>query len=45
MSVTQTATPGGVTVVTQTRVKSGKEDEQGGEVRLTRLQGGFWLDC
>ena len=27
MSVTQTATPGGVTVVTQTRVKAGKEDE------------------
>ena len=27
MSVTQTATPGGVTVVTQTRIKSGKEDE------------------
>ena len=27
MSVTQTATPGGVTLVTQTRVKAGKEDE------------------
>ena len=27
MSVTQTATPGGVTVVTQTRIKAGKEDE------------------
>ena len=27
MRVTQTATPGGVTVVTQTRVRAGKEDE------------------
>ena len=27
MSVTQTPTPGGVTIVTQTRVKAGKEDE------------------
>jgi antibiotic biosynthesis monooxygenase (ABM) superfamily enzyme len=27
VSVTQTATPGGVTVVTQTRVRAGKEDE------------------
>jgi antibiotic biosynthesis monooxygenase (ABM) superfamily enzyme len=27
MSVTQTATPGGVTIVTQTRVRAGREDE------------------
>jgi antibiotic biosynthesis monooxygenase (ABM) superfamily enzyme len=27
MTVTQTATPGGVTIVTQTRVRAGRDDE------------------